>query len=84
MTRVVGVRWREADPVTYASVDDLTLPLKSYVVIQLEKSQELAWVCRGAAELVASEALACSLSPTYPPDFGADCWAGFGADCWGA
>ena len=54
MTRVVGLRWREADPIIYAVAGDLSLPLKSYVVLQLEKSQELAWVCREAAELVAS------------------------------
>lgn len=53
MTRVVGVRWRKADPVSYAHAGDLSLPLRSYVVLQLEKSQELAWICREAAKLVA-------------------------------
>ena len=52
MIRVVGVRWREADPITYAQAGDLSLPLKSHVVVQLEKSQELAWVCRETAETV--------------------------------
>ena len=42
MTRVVGVRWRTADPVTHAAADDFTLPIKSYVLVQLEKAQELA------------------------------------------
>ncbi|MCH7842135.1 MAG: hypothetical protein IH963_12485 [Chloroflexi bacterium] len=55
MTRVVGLRWREADPVTYAIAGDFSLPMKSYVVLQLEKSQELAWVCRDAVELIASQ-----------------------------
>jgi len=55
MTRVVGVRWRTADPVTYAGADDFTLPIKSYVLVQLEKAQELAWVCREPAELVAAQ-----------------------------
>ena len=55
MTRVVGVRWRDADPVSYASAGDFTLPLNSYVVVQLEKSQELARVCREATELVACQ-----------------------------
>ena len=55
MTRVVGVRWREADPVAYASIGDLTPAMKSYVVVQLEKSQELAWICREAKELVACQ-----------------------------
>ena len=55
MTRVVGVRWREADPVSYAIADDFTLPIKSYVVVQMEKSQELAWVCREAKEMVACQ-----------------------------
>ena len=41
MSRVVGVRWRTADPVAYAKAGDFTLPLKSYVVVQLEKAQEL-------------------------------------------
>ncbi len=54
MTKVVGVRWRTADPVTYAVAGDVPLPLKSYVVVQLEKSQELAWICREPAELVAA------------------------------
>lgn len=49
---MVGVRWREANPLNYAKAGDLSLPLKSYVVLQLEKSQELAWVCREAAERV--------------------------------
>lgn len=52
MTRVVGVRWRESAPVSYAKAGDLSLPIKSYVLVQLEKSQELAWVCREAAETV--------------------------------
>ena len=55
MTKVVGLRWRTADPVTYATAGDFSLPLKSYVVLQLEKSQELAWVCREPAELVAAQ-----------------------------
>ena len=55
MTRVVGVRWREADPVRYAKAGDLSLPVKSHVVVQLEKSQELAWVCREVSELVACQ-----------------------------
>ena len=37
MTQVVGVRWREADPVSYATAEDFTLPMKSYVVVQMEK-----------------------------------------------
>ncbi len=42
MTRVVGVRWRTADSVTHAAADDFMLPIKSYVLVQLEKAQELA------------------------------------------
>jgi len=41
--------------VIYAKAGDLSLPLKSYVVLQLEKSQELAWVCREVAETVACQ-----------------------------
>jgi hypothetical protein len=55
MTRVVGVRWRENDPVSYATAGDFTLPLRSYVLVQLKKSQELALVCREAKELVACQ-----------------------------
>ena len=53
MTQVVGVRWRQANPVSYATAEDFTLPMKSYVVVQMEKSQELAWVCRDSKHLVA-------------------------------
>jgi cell fate regulator YaaT (PSP1 superfamily) len=38
--------------VSYAIAGDFTLPMKSYVVVQMEKSQELAWVCRDSKELV--------------------------------
>lgn len=57
MTRVVGVRWRTADPVTHAAADDFTLPIKSYVLVQFEKAQELAWVCREPAKLVAAQVM---------------------------
>lgn len=46
------MRWRKSDPIIYAQAGDFSLPLKSYVVLQLEKSQELAWVCREVAELI--------------------------------
>ena len=55
MTRVVGVRWQDSDPVSYASAGDFTLPLNSYVVVQLEEPQELARVYREASELVVSQ-----------------------------
>ena len=55
MTRIVGVRWRDTDPVRYASAGDFTLPLNSYVVVQLETSQELGRVCRKTAELLVSQ-----------------------------
>ena len=42
MTQVVGVRWRQANPVSYATAEDFTLPMKSYVVVQMEKTQDLA------------------------------------------
>ena len=38
---------------SYAIAGDFILPMKSYVVVQMEKSQELAWVCRDSKELVA-------------------------------
>ena len=36
MTRVVGVRWRKADPVSYAKAGDFSLPINSYVVMHWE------------------------------------------------
>lgn len=42
MTRIVGLRWRKADSMIYAKARDFSLPTNSYVVMQLDKSQELA------------------------------------------
>ena len=36
----MGVRGHVADPVTYAKVSDFSLRIDSYVLLQLEKSQE--------------------------------------------
>lgn len=55
LTRVVGVRWRKSDPVSYASVGDLPLRLNTWVILQMEKGQEIAWVCREVKDLVACQ-----------------------------
>lgn len=46
MIRIAGVRWRSADPVTYADAGDLALKLRGHVVLEGEKGQELGWVVR--------------------------------------
>ena len=40
MNRVVGIRWREADPIIFADAGDLELINKNYVVVRTEKGQE--------------------------------------------
>jgi hypothetical protein len=37
MIRIAGVRWRSADPVTYADAGDLALKLRGHVVLEGEK-----------------------------------------------
>ncbi len=36
MSRVVGIRWREADPIIFADAGDLELINKNYVVVRTE------------------------------------------------
>ena len=55
MNRVVGLRWRQADPITYADAGELELRLKNYVVVQAEKGQEFGWVVREPRSLVWSQ-----------------------------
>jgi cell fate regulator YaaT (PSP1 superfamily) len=52
MKRVVGIRFRKADPVEYADAGDLKMRLNEYVVVQTDKGQELGWVVREPAELI--------------------------------
>ena len=55
MSRVVGIRWREADPIIFADAGDLELINKNYVVVRTEKGQELGWVVREPRILVLSQ-----------------------------
>ena len=40
LSRIVGVRWREADPVIYVDSGDMELNQGNYVVLHTEKGQE--------------------------------------------
>ena len=55
MNRVVGIRWREANPIIFADAGDLELINKNYVVVRAEKGQELGWVVREPRILVLSQ-----------------------------
>ncbi len=52
MNRVVSVRWRTADPLTYARITDLEVSRNSKVIIQTDKGQELGWVVGKPQDLV--------------------------------
>ncbi len=41
MNRVVGIRWREADPIIFADAGDLELINKNCVAVRTEKGREL-------------------------------------------
>ena len=55
MTRVVGIRWRVADPISYANAGDLTMHRNNYAVVQTEKGQEFGWVVKEPRSLVMSQ-----------------------------
>ena len=55
MTRVIGVRWRTADPISYADAGDLETHRNSYVVLETEKGQEFGWVVKEPRALVMSQ-----------------------------
>ncbi len=55
MNRVVGIRWREADPITYADAGELEMRRKSFVVVQGDKGQEFGWVVKEPKTLVWSQ-----------------------------
>jgi len=55
MTRVIGVRWRTADPISYADAGDLEMHRNSYVVLETEKGQEFGWVVKEPRALVMSQ-----------------------------
>ena len=55
MSRIVGIRWRRADPIVYVDAGELELHRNSYVVVQADKGQELGWVVREPNDLVCSQ-----------------------------
>ena len=55
MSRVVGIRWRQADPITYADAGELEMRRKNYVVVQGDKGQEFGWVVKEPQSLVWSQ-----------------------------
>ena len=55
MTRVVGIRLRTADPISYADAVDLEMHRNNYVVVQAEKGQEFAWVAREPRSLIMAQ-----------------------------
>ena len=55
MTRVVGIRWRTADPISYADAGDLEMHRNNYVVVQTEKGQEFGWIVKEPRSLVMSQ-----------------------------
>ncbi len=55
MTRVVGIRWRTADPISFADAVDLEMHRNNYVVVQAEKGQEIGWVVKEPRSLVMSQ-----------------------------
>ena len=74
MKRVVGIRFRQAGPIAYADAGDLEMRVKNYVVAQVEKGQEIAWVVREPKNLVWSqpdeESLLTVLRKATASDFG--------------
>ena len=55
MTRVVGIRWRTADPISYADAADLEIHRNNYVVVKAEKGEECGWVVKDPRSLVMSQ-----------------------------
>ena len=55
MARVVGIRWRTADPISYADAGDLNLHRNNYVVLQAEMGQDFDWVVKDPHSLVMSQ-----------------------------
>ena len=55
MSRVVGIRWRRADPIVYVDAGEMDVHRNSYVVVQAGNGQELGWVVREPHDLVYSQ-----------------------------
>jgi cell fate regulator YaaT (PSP1 superfamily) len=52
MKRVVGIRFRKADPIKYADAGEMELRPNSYVVVATDMGQEFGWVVREATDMV--------------------------------
>jgi len=52
MNRVVGVRFRRADKVCYCDPREFDCRLNSYVIVQMEKGQEMGWVVKEPKDVV--------------------------------
>lgn len=55
MSKIVAIRIRSSDPITYADPRDLDLRINKYVVVQGEKGPELGQVVRDSQEVVWAE-----------------------------
>ena len=55
MTQVVGVRWRTADPISFADAGDYELHRNNYVVLTTQKGQEFGWVVKEPRNMVMSQ-----------------------------
>ena len=52
MKRVVGIRFRKADPIRYADAGEMELRCNNYVVVATDMGQEFAWVVREPSDMV--------------------------------
>ncbi len=55
MTRVVGVRWRTADPISFADAGNYELHRNNYVVLTTQRGPEFGWVVKEPQGLVMSQ-----------------------------
>jgi cell fate regulator YaaT (PSP1 superfamily) len=44
MKRIVGIRFRKADPIKYANAGEMELRCNTYVVVATDMGQEFGWV----------------------------------------
>ena len=74
MNHIVSVRWRTADPLTYARVTDVEVSRNNHVIIQTDKGQEFGWVVGEPQALVFTqpeeERLAMVVRKATASDFG--------------
>jgi cell fate regulator YaaT (PSP1 superfamily) len=52
MEQVVGIRFRDAGPISYGIAPDVALQVNNYVIVQADKGMEFAWVVREPINLV--------------------------------